>query len=331
MTFKSFSTVVALGAVLTLSLNPVALAAPALHVGIAYDTGGIGDHSINDAAAAAILVVQKRFGVSVDATVTIGTDVDRESRIRALVNKGCDPVIVVGSGYATTVKKVSMDFPDHKFAILNDATVDSLNVAALVFSEAQGGYLAGVTAALVSKKQRIGLIGGVGQGKAYENGFLAGAKATSKKIVIDVKYAGDDAGSAAASMIGLGDDVLFLTTAGSASAVFTAVVSANKASKSVGLIGIEPDQYLTLSASARKYIVASVVKRFDKALIDFIVEASADRMLTDVINPELGVYGHRFGLAESAIELSLWSSSVSKYAKTINAAAEKALKLSTLG
>ncbi len=331
MTFKSISALVAVGAALTLSLNPVAHAAPSLNVGIAYDTGGVGDHSINDAAAAAIGAVQKRFGVSVDATVTIGTDTDRESRMRALLSKGCDPVIVVGSGYAATVKKVSIDFPDHKFAIFNDATVDSLNVAALVFSEAQGGYLAGVTAALVSKKQRVGLIGSVGQSKAYENGFLAGAKATSKKIVIDIKYAGDDAGSFATSMIDSGSDVLFLTTAGSDSAVFAAVVAANKTGKTVGLIGVEPDQYLTLSANARKYIVASVVKRFDKALIDFIVEANADRMLTDVINPELGVYGHRYGLAESAIELSLWSPAAAKYAKAINSAAAKALKLSTLG
>ena len=45
MTFKSISALVAVGAALTLSLNPVAHAAPSLHVGIAYDTGGVGDQA----------------------------------------------------------------------------------------------------------------------------------------------------------------------------------------------------------------------------------------------------------------------------------------------
>ena len=334
MRLRSFSALVAIVAAvaaLTLPVTAPALAAPVLHIGIAYDTGGVGDHSINDAAAAAVIAVQKKFSVMVDATVTIGTDADRESRIRALVAKGCDPVVVVGSGYATTIKKVSLDFPDHKFAILNDASVDSLNVAALVFSESQGGYLAGVAGALVSKKQRLGLIAGLGQSPDYENGFLAGAKATNKKIVVDTKYVGGDGGAIASAHINSGSDVLFLTTSGSDASVFSAVVSANKAGKSVGLIGVEPDQYLTLTAEARKYILASVVKRFDRALIDFITQASADRMLTDVINSELGVYGRRYGIAENAIGLSLWSPTLAKFAKSINIAAVKASKLSTLG
>ena len=114
MRLRSFSALVAIVAAvaaLTLPVTAPALAAPVLHIGIAYDTGGVGDHSINDAAAAAVIAVQKKFSVMVDATVTIGTDADRESRIRALVAKGCDPVVVVGSGYATTIKKVSLDFP----------------------------------------------------------------------------------------------------------------------------------------------------------------------------------------------------------------------------
>jgi basic membrane protein A len=303
------------------TFTPGAQAARTLSVGVAYDTGGPGDHSYNDAVAAGIVVAKKLYAINVSATVTVGTESDRELRIRSLVKKGCKLVIVVGSEYATPLKIVAKDYPTHQFAIVNDATVNSLNVASLVFAEGQGGYLAGVAAALVSKTARIGVIGYSGQSRDFRTGFVAGARSTRKGIRIQSRYGKQSWGAFATAMIAGGVDVIFLTTPGSDKEVFDAVISANAQGKNVGLIGLEPDQYLTLAASAEKYVLASVVKRADRAVVNVIAKSFAGRSLKDVLDSVAGTYGRRYGIAEGGIEISLWSPTIAKFTHAINAAA----------
>ena len=327
MKCRRLAYVAVLVAVMCATVLPAAQAAKVVRIGVAYDTGGPGDHSFNDAVAAGIVVAKKLYGVTVTATVTIGSEADREMRIRSLVTKGCDLVIVVGSEYAASVRKLAMDYPTHQFAIVNDASVDVLNVESLVFSERQGGYLAGYSAALVSKNAKIGLIGDSRQTSEYRTGFIAGARATGKKILVQFKYGNRSWGALAKKMIASGVDVIFLTTAGSDSDVFNAVISANRHGKTVGLIGLEPDQYLTLVASARKYILGSVVMRVDKAIVNAVSESVAGRSLLDVLDPVAGIYGRQYGISDGGIEISLWSPTIAKFNEAINAAARRAAKL----
>ena len=310
-------------------LAPLANAALPLNVGIAYDTGGPGDHSFNDAVAQGLTVAKKRYQIHVSATVTIGSDSDRELRLRSLVAKDCDPIIAVGSGYATALRKVALDFPSTQFAIVNDASIGMLNVTSLVFSENQGGYLAGMAAAFATKTGRVGLVGLSSKNSMYEKGFTAGARNVKKGITVDARYGPDPTAVIAKALIGAGSDVIFLTTPGSDSEVLNMVVSANKRSgTNVGLILIEPDQYVTFSAGAKKYILASLVKRVDRAIIDVIAESSSGRTLIDVLDATSGIYGRRYGIHNGGIQLSLWSPLLSKYRKVINLAAIKAAKLS---
>lgn len=316
--------------VLTAMLSPLAPPANAagpLNVGIAYDTGGPGDHSFDDAVVKGIASAKKRFAFQVAATVTIGSGADRELRLRSLVAKGCNPVIAVGSGYATSVRSVALDFPSTQFVLVNDASVNMLNVTSLVFSENQGGYLAGITAALASKSGRIGMIGGSIADSVYEKGFSAGAREAKKDITIDVRYSDDSSVVLTKALISAGSDVIFLTRTGSVSDVLNTVVNANKNGVKVGLILIEPDQYVTLAADAKKYILASLVKRVDRAIVDVIAESSSGRTIIDVLDASSGIYGRRYGIQNGGIELSLWSPLVAKYRKVINLAAIKAAKL----
>ena len=115
---------------------------------LAYDTGGPGDGSFNDAAQAGLKVAAKKFQFTLETTVTAGDAKDRIDRLTALVKKDCTIVIAVGTGYAATLKDLSQQFPETQFAILNDATVDALNVTSIVFADVQGAYLAGYAAAL---------------------------------------------------------------------------------------------------------------------------------------------------------------------------------------
>lgn len=318
--------IVALAATLS-PIVPAAIAAQQLNVGVAYDTGGPGDHSFDDAVAKGIATAKKQITFQITATVTIGSDADREFRLRSLVAKACDPVIAVGSAYATSLKKVALDFPSTQFVIVNDASINMLNVTSLVFSKNQGGYLAGVTAALATISGKVGLVGASSVDIALADGFTAGVKDTKRNVTVDIRYGADASVLLTKALIASGSDVIFMTRVGAVSDVVSAVVSANKAGSKVGLILIEPDQYVSLSAGAKKFILASLVNRVDRAITEVISESSNGRTVIDVLDASAGIYGRRYGIGDGGIELSLWSPLVAKYRKVINVAAIKASKL----
>ena len=155
---------------------------------LAYDTGGPGDGSFNDAAQAGLKVAAKKLQFSLETTVTSGDAKDRIDRLTALVKKNCSIVIAVGTGYAATLKELSREFPETRFAILNDATVDALNVTSIVFADLQGAYLAGYAAALASKSGKVGMVGYTSQKDLFEKGFSPGAKAAKKSIITTIRY-----------------------------------------------------------------------------------------------------------------------------------------------
>ncbi|MBC7463335.1 MAG: BMP family ABC transporter substrate-binding protein [Actinobacteria bacterium] len=306
-------------------------AAEPVKIGIAYDTGGLGDYSFNDAVAVGLNSAKKQYAFQVIPTVTIGSEADRELRLNSLIAKGAKYILAVGTAYATSLEKVAYAHPELQFGIVNNASIRLLNVASLVFNERQGGYLAGAAAALASNANKIAIIANTSQGKDYELGFASGARSIKKNITVISRYGVGKYGEITQELVSMGVDVIFISITGSAADVFAAVVDAKKRGNSVKLIGIEPDQYVSLTPAARKYIVASVVKRVDKAVVDFISSAQIDFPLTDILDATVGIYGRRFGIAEEGVEISLWSKALSKFSKEINAAILRAQTPSIIG
>jgi basic membrane protein A len=173
-------------AVVVMALSAIAIpahAANSLTVGVAYDIGGRGDKSFNDASAAGLEKAQKQFDFTLEAVVTDGTTADREKRIRALISKNCDPIIAIGAGYAPTLQALSVEFPNTHFAIINDASVTALNVTSLIFADTQGAYLAGFSAAQVSKTGKVAMVANPDQADLFKDGFSAGGFAEKKKVI----------------------------------------------------------------------------------------------------------------------------------------------------
>lgn len=327
---KKILSALALSAMVTSPLlAPVAAAANPV-ICLAYDTGGPGDGSFNDAAQAGLKVAAKNLEFTLETTVTAGDAKDRIDRLTALVKKDCTIVIAVGTGYAASLKEISRQYPETQFAILNDATVDALNVTSIVFAEVQGAYLAGYAAALASKSGKVAMVGYASQKELFENGFSPGAKAAKKSVVTTVKYIASSASAATSSLLRAGHDVIFLATTGSATEVFNTVVASNNSNKNKaasGLITVEPDQFLSVTSSTKKFVLATVVKRVDLALIDLLTKTLAGSSFYDEIDPVLGVYGYRYGISDKGIEITLRSPAlISKTAK-INSASTIASKL----
>src|SRR5262245_23408425 len=158
-----------------------------IKVGLAFDIGGRGDKSFNDAAAAGLDRAKSELNVEVkDLEATANeSENDKYERLKLLCTGGFNPVIAVGFVYAGAdpktgpLAKAAADCKDTKFAIIDDQSVTAPNVAGLVFAEEQGSFLVGVAAALKSKTGTVGFVGGcdVPLIHKFEAGFKAGVTA----------------------------------------------------------------------------------------------------------------------------------------------------------
>lgn len=324
-----FRALVLIVAVATSIVSAPAFAATQLTVGVAYDIGGRGDRSFNDASAAGLDKAQKNFDFILEAVVTDGTSADRERRIRSLINKNCNPIIAIGAGYAPTLQALAIEFPNTQFAIINDASVAALNVTSVVFANTQGAYLAGFSAAQISKSGKVAMIANPDQADIYKDGFSAGVFASKKKVIPIVKYVSGSFSLAANQVLDAGADIVFVATQGSDSEVFKAIVARNAKKKNsvIGLINIEPDQFITVTRTTKKFLIASVVKRVDKAIFDIIALSVEKKQYLDILDADAGIYGRRYGITGGGIEFTIRSKELAALSGSINIAAATAEKI----
>lgn len=329
-----FRAILATAAILLTSFSSLPAHGAPLTIGIAYDVGGRGDRSFNDAAALGLEKARKQFDFTLETVVTDGTSADRDRRVRALISKNCNPVIAIGPGYAATLQALAIEFPNTQFAILNDASIEALNVTSLIFSDTQGAYLAGFSAALASKTGKVAMIATANQADIYQDGFLAGVLASKRPIASIVRYTFGSPVTAAQQAMSAGADVIFVARPGSDSDIFAAIVARNKSLekkknfKPVGMIMVEPDQYVTVTSSTKKYLYASVVKHLDKAIFDLISKALAGQQHLDVLDPIAGIYGHRYTVIDGGITFTTYLPLLTAATPTINKAALSAAKIS---
>lgn len=252
-----------------------------IKVGMAYDVGGRGDHSFNDSAARGLDKAKTDFGGDIKELTakTTDTEADRVDRLSQLAEAGYNPVVGIGFAYANSMTKVAAKYPNVTFGIV-DSVVEQKNVDSIVFTEEQGSYLGGVAAALKTKKDHVGFIGGVDVPliKKFEAGYVQGVHDTNPKIKVDVQYlshgsdtsgfASPDKGKAAAQgMLDKGADVIYAAAGSSGSGSIEAVNGV----KGAWAIGVDSDQYNQAQlAKYKSSIMTSVVKNVDVGVYDLI-------------------------------------------------------------
>lgn len=317
-------------AILATALMPVSASAqPALTVGVAYDIGGRGDRSFNDASHAGLEKAQKQFDFELVPVVTDGSSADREKRIRSLIAKNCDPIIAIGSGYAPTLQALAVEYPSTHFAIINDASVAALNVTSVIFANTQGAYLAGFSAAQISRTGKVAMIANPDQADIYKDGFAAGVAAAKRKVIPIVKYVSGSYSLATTQVLDAGADIVYVTTQGSDSEILKVIASrgAKKKGAPIGMINVEPDQFITITNSTKRFLLATVIKRVDKAMYDIVALSLAKKQYLDILDENAGIYGRRYGITGGGIELTIRSNSLLRLSKSINAAAAIAEKI----
>jgi len=282
--------------------EPSSSAKSDIKVGMAYDVGGRGDQSFNDSAAAGLDQAKSEFGMDAqESEAEVGeAESAREERLRTFADAGFDPIIAVGFAYAPAVGKVAKEYPDLHFAIIDDSTLaDAPNVASLVFAEEQGSFLVGAAAALKTKSDHVGFIGGVETPliQKFQAGYQAGVAAVNPKVKVDVTYltqAPDFSGfndpakgkTAAQGMYDDGADIVYHAAGGSGGGVFEAASEAKAMA-----IGVDSDQYKTADPSVKDVIMTSMLKNVNVAVYNYLKSVNEGDFPTGVNTYDLKVDG----------------------------------------
>ena len=269
-------------------------------VAVAYDIGFLGDNSFNDAVNNALTQAKKKYKLVepfVREVPTNGTAVDRLTRLRFLAKSGYTLIIAVGPGYRETVRRVSMEYTETQFALINDRVLGQLNISNIAFNEAQGAYLAGVVAAAQSRRKAVGFIGS--EPELYTS-FRSGVRSVSTKVtVVNIPYP-DDISSL---KIGLRKiDVGYSTWDGD-STVLTTVL--DDFAKKVSLILETPDQYFARLSGAQNVVLATINKSMQKPIDELVEAALSDQSVIDVLDESAGIYGREYSVKNSGISVGL--------------------------
>ena len=294
---KSRALLIALTISLFSPFTPAIAAEP--KVAIAYDIGFLGDNSFNDAVHLALKAAKKKYGLVepfVREVPTNGTAVDRLTRLRFLAKSGYTLIIAVGPGYRQTVARVSKEYTETQFAIINDKSIAQLNVSNVYFREDHGAYLAGVAAANLSKRKSIAFIGS--EPELLES-FTKGARANFPKIKIkNVSYP-DSVESLRSQLNGV--DIAYSTWDGDPSVV--AVISEGFAGK-IKLISEIPDQYFAQIPQTKSIVVATVSKQMTKPISQLVSAALESRAIIDVLDDAEGIYGREYNATNGGVGIT---------------------------
>ena len=269
-------------------------------VAVAYDIGFLGDNSFNDAVNVALTHAKKKYKLVepfVREVPTNGTAVDRLTRLRFLAKSGYTLIIAVGPGYRETVRRVSMEFTETQFALINDRVLGQLNISNIAFNEIQGAYLAGVVAAAQSRRKAVGFIGS--EPELFAS-FRSGVRSVSTRVkVVNIPYPDE----ISALKTGLSKiDVGYSTWDGDATVLTTVL---DDFAKKVLLILETPDQYFARLTGAQSAVLAVVNKSMNKPIDELVQAALADQSIIDVLNESAGVYGREYSVTNGGVTVSL--------------------------
>ncbi|MFM8841125.1 MAG: BMP family ABC transporter substrate-binding protein, partial [Actinomycetota bacterium] len=253
-------------------------------IALLFDSGGPGDGSFNDASRSALRKAVKKYKLvapNVRELVTDGTLGDRIYRLRLMARSGYYMMIAVGSANAEAVRRVSLEYPELEFAIVNDGTVSGLNVASLVFDDGQAAYMAGCAAALTTRSKRVLYIAkDQTELNRLASHFESGVKASTRDgIELNVSHMGLDYAALLNSVRDgsreNGIDRVYSTWNLDA-AVLSAIIVRNRERTRLGqikLIANRPDQYYVNLEIAKPHLLLTIDRNIDRAM-DLVVRSA---------------------------------------------------------
>lgn len=219
---------------------------------------------------------------------------DPAAAVQAVADIVADYDVIVTPGFQFAgISTLAQENPDTKFILVDSYptdeegnTIELDNLYAMMFSEQEGGFLAGMAAALSTKTGKVASVHGIAyeSNVNYQRGFESGVNyanahyGSNAEVVALPAYAGTDITGAnvggnyvgsfgdpatgkviAEALISEGVDVLFPAAGASGNGVFTAA----KEAQGVYVIGCDADQYNDGQNGDTNIVLTSALKCMD--------------------------------------------------------------------
>ncbi len=225
------------------------------------------------------------YGMSVDHNVAANlSTADYENSFATLVDAGYEVLFSAGYQFVEAVENSSKDNPDVEYIIV-DELVEGDNVTSVLFAEEQGGFIAGVAAALSTKTNKVAFVGGmeIPPVQRYAWGFEAGVHYANTELgtnveLTDVVYEGSfdnvqGGASIGAGIYDKGADIIMHAAGG----VGVGIIQEAKEREDVYVIGVDIDQYEDglREDGESSVILTSSLKRVDNAVYDILGQIDA--------------------------------------------------------
>lgn len=263
----------------------------ALKVAVAL-TGAKTDGGWNQTAYNGLLMIEDKLGAEISFNENTQA-ADYEKIIRQYAKAGNDVVIGHGFQFSDAALTVGEEFPDVTFIVTSSNVTNNKNVGSLNNNYLQAGFLKGALAALMTKTNVIGGIGGADIPPIQNDmkGYIAGAKYINPNIKVVSAITGDgtDANKAkeqALTFVGQGADIL--------------MANANAASRGVHLAAQEKGIYSIAS-------IAAEYDTFNKGMIACSIADMATAIFKAVESFEQGTYKPQYqlmGFKEGIVDLT---------------------------
>jgi basic membrane protein A and related proteins len=283
--------------------------AEAKRVGLVFDSAGRGDKSFNDSAAAGLDEAKQKLGDQLETKdLTPNKEgSNRKEILDSLASDGYGLILGIGFAFAPDIVKSANENTDVQFAgvdVFDPLCNQKKNLTCLLFKEQEGSFIVGAAAALKTKSNTVGFVGGqeVSLIKKFQAGYQAGVdyinKTDGKNVKVLVDYAGTTLAAfsdpakgkeLALKQIGQGADVLYHAAGGTGAGVI-----AEAAAKQKYAIGVDSDQSLTASPAEQKWILTSMLKRVDVAVARTIEKFAAGQLTAGSVQS--------FGVKEGGID-----------------------------
>ncbi|HET7521850.1 MAG TPA: BMP family ABC transporter substrate-binding protein, partial [Bacillales bacterium] len=243
---------------------------------------------------------------------------DYQPNIRQLIRQDYDVVFGIGYKLLKAVETVAKQNPEAHLAIIDSVAKKENgepfpNVASITFKEHQGSFLVGVAAAVMTKTDKVGFVGGVESAviSRFEYGFKAGVKAIDPNIKIFTQYAASFADAAkgkqiASTMYSKGADIIFHASGATGNGVFTEAKNRAKNGEKVWVIGVDRDQYK--QGLPENVTLTSMVKHVGKAVYQVSEQAmngefpGGEHVLLGLEDGAVGIAKHKENLSDKALK-----------------------------
>ncbi len=262
------------------------------------DGGGINDQSFQQSAWEGMKELEKNANARVSYVECPQTS-DFSINIDKLADERTDLIWGIGYKLADTILTASKTNPELNYAIADYSFGDNTpdNVTGVVFRSEESSFLVGYIAALTTKSNCVGFVGGI-KGMVidqfeygYRAGVAYGARKSGKKINVKVQYAESFTDSAKGKAIALKMfdecDVIFHAAGGAGVGVIEAGKEAGKFA-----IGADLDQ----SYLAPKNVLSSALKNVGKAINIISLKA--------MNGEKIGGKTFSFGIKEGCVGIS---------------------------